>query len=226
MFDTVSRLPGTRVQQHQQVVLLDACGRPAGVADKSTVHDRRTPLHLAFSCYVVRGDEVLLTRRSSRKRTWPGVWSNACCGHPRPGETLRQAVTRHLGDELGVTPTNLGLAFGDFAYRAEMPDGTVEHELCPVVVAQISGTVRPDPAEADAWRWLPWRTLVTRAYVAPETLSPWSVEQVYRFASEAVSPAARLVPGDPADALLDASPWGCTRPPAPHTEQLDAGLRG
>jgi len=204
-------------------------GRPAGAADKSLVHHDATPLHLAFSCHVVRGDQVLLTRRSAHKRTWPGVWSNACCGHPQPGETLRHAVARHLGDELGVAPVRLALAFGDFAYRAVMADGTVEHELCPVVVAEITGAVRPDPDEADAWEWVSWPALLARVDSAPDTLSPWSVAQVRRFIAAGASAADVLVRGDPADGLLDVPPQRRARRPSARgpgeTDPLGADLR-
>ena len=137
------------------VVLLDPFGRPSGVAPKSTVHHERTPLHLAFSCYVVGADDrVLLTRRAASKPTWPSVWTNACCGHPRPGETLREAVQRHLRDELGVAPAAMALAVPDFTYRAVMANGTVEHEVCPVVVAMIDAPVCLAPNEADAQEWI------------------------------------------------------------------------
>jgi isopentenyl-diphosphate delta-isomerase type 1 len=205
----------------RQVVLLDRWGRPAGTVDKSLVHHDATPLHLAFSCHVVRGDQVLLTRRSAHKRTWPGVWSNACCGHPQPGETLRHAVARHLGDELGVAPVRLALAFGDFAYRAVMADGTVEHELCPVVVAEITGTLRPDPDESDDWQWVAWSALVARVATAPDTLSPWSVAQVRHFVAAGASAPDVLVGGDPADGLLDVPPQRAHRPSERRSDEVD-----
>ena len=189
------------------VVLLDERGRPCGERDKSTVHDSHTPLHLAFSCYVVGDDgRLLLTRRALDKRTWPGVWSNACCGHPRPGETLREAVSRHLADELGLRPASLVMAIPDFAYRAEMADGTVEHELCPVVIARGGGWLSPHPSEVDAVDWIEWSDLTRRACHEPESLSPWSVEQIGQLARLDWSPHERLGVRDPADALLDGLP--------------------
>jgi geranylgeranyl diphosphate synthase type I len=188
------------------VVLIDAWGRRAGQAAKVDVHTSVTPLHLAFSCYAVAPDgRVLITRRSIEKRTWPGVWTNSCCGHPRPGETIREAVIRHLADELGLEASRMTLAIGDFAYRAVMDDGTVEHELCPVIIAEVQGAPDPDPAEVDATRWITWRELVSRAAETPSTLSPWSVEQIALLARNAGSPSSLLQRHDPADTLLDST---------------------
>ena len=84
----------------EQVVLVTPDGTPVGVAEKSTVHSTDTPLHLAFSCYLFdeRG-RVLMTRRALAKATWPGVWTNTCCGHPQPGEPPADAVVRRLHQE-------------------------------------------------------------------------------------------------------------------------------
>ena len=77
------------------VVLLDDEGREIGTAPKSSVHGTDTALHLAFSCHVLNADgQVLVTRRALDKRTWPGVWSNSFCGHPRPAEPVMDAVHR------------------------------------------------------------------------------------------------------------------------------------
>src|SRR4051812_38074956 len=173
----------TSIDDH--VVLLDQFGRPTDTAVKRDVHGFDTPLHLAISCYVVGQDgDVLLTRRSSAKRTWPGVWTNACCGHPRPGESLEEAVRRHLYDEIGLVAGRLRLALPDFTYRATMDNGLVEHELCPVFVAEIDGEPILDPAEADDAEWISWPELVRRADLEPARLSPWSVTQISRLSAK------------------------------------------
>lgn len=166
-------------QDVELVVLLDEQLRPAGTAPKSTVHGPDTPLHLAFSCYLLRpSGEVLLTRRALAKRTWPGVWTNACCGHPGPGEAGADAVVRRVRQELGLAVTGLRLVLPDFRYRAVAADGTVENELCPVWAAEVDGDPEPDPAEVLEWRWARWDDLVTVARVAPWSISPWAAEQV------------------------------------------------
>ena len=80
------------------------------------------------------------------------------------------------------------VALPDFAYRAEMPDGTVEHELCPVVIAEVAGPTTPDPDEVDDLVWLPWADVVERGDREPWSLSPWSVEQVRQLADLGSSP--------------------------------------
>ena len=188
----------------EHVVLLDASHRVLGTAPKLSAHHRDTPLHLGFSCYVVDADgRVLLTRRASSKRTWPDTWTNACCGHPQLGETLRAAVERRLDFELGVTARTMALALPDFQYRAAMGNGIVEHELCPVVVATIDGAPRPNPQEVSAVAWTSWARLRQRAERQPETLSPWSVEQIH-----ALAPGTRdgLDAGDELDERLDRIP--------------------
>ena len=190
----------------EHVVLLDGAGRAVGTASKTRVHTRDTPLHLGFSCHVVDdAGRVLLTQRAHSKATWPGVWSNACCGHPQVGETLRGAVERRLRDELGLLVERLAVALPDFTYRAAMDDGTVEHERCPVLVAEVKGDPKPRADEVAGLRWEPWPDLVARAAAAPGELSPWSVTQVALLDALVESPATWLGSelADRGQALLD-----------------------
>ncbi len=214
-----------RLDDERLIVLLDPSGRALGVAPRSTVHHDSTPFHLAFSCHVVDADgRVLLSRRAASKRTWPCVWTNACCGHPQPGESLRQAVTRHLADELGLAPTGMAMALPDFAYRAAMDDGTVEHELCPVVVVSVEGDPRPNPDEVDDVAWMPWEDVVERARTRPTTLSPWFVSQIEELDGDGRSPADVLAAGVAATAPRART----SSPPAdlftPIGDQLDREL--
>ena len=158
----------------EQVVLLDDDGRPVGVADKATVHGPTTPLHLAFSCYGFDpAGRLLVTRRARDKRTFPGVLTNTCCGHPAPGEPMEDAVRRRLDDELGLAVTGLRLVLPDFGYRASA-GGIEENERCPVFVGTLVGEPRPRAGEVDSCEWWSWDRFLAAAGDAGSGLSPWA----------------------------------------------------
>ncbi|MDN4160277.1 isopentenyl-diphosphate Delta-isomerase [Nocardioides abyssi] len=160
------------------VVLLDDDGHPCGTAPRATVHTTDTPLHLAFSCYVLdEDDRLLLTRRAVTKRTWPGVWTNSFCGHPRPGEDPVDAVHRYAEHELGLEVTDLECVLPEFRYRAVDPGGVVENEVCPVYTARTTGRPRHHPDEVEESHWLPVPELRAALAAAPWALSPWLREQ-------------------------------------------------
>ena len=117
----------TTAPDEDLVELVDHTGRVIGQAARATVHHRETPRHRAFSVYLSDADgRVLLTRRALTKVTWPGVWSNSCCGHPRPGETDVAAIQRRVREELGVDVINIEVLLPDFGYSATDPQGIVE----------------------------------------------------------------------------------------------------
>jgi isopentenyl-diphosphate delta-isomerase type 1 len=163
------------------VELVDEAGCVIGHAARTTVHHAQTPRHRAFSVYLTDdAGRVLLTRRALSKATWPGVWSNSCCGHPRPGEMDVSAIHRRVREELGVEVRNVEAILPDFSYTATDPNGLVENESCPVYRASIvdPAVLRPDPEEVMDYQWLSWRDLVAIVEQAPGFLSPWAVAQV------------------------------------------------
>jgi isopentenyl-diphosphate delta-isomerase len=161
------------------VVLLDDDGRPCGSAPKSEVHHANTPLHLAFSCWVLDdAGRTLLTQRAMVKKTWPGAWTNSFCGHPGPGERSEDAVHRRARDELGVTISAPRAVLPDFRYRAVMPDGMVENEICPVYVTRLLAEPAPNPAEVRDLRWVLLTDLPDAVATGGSTYSPWLRDQL------------------------------------------------
>jgi len=171
-----------------QVVLLDDEGRSIGTALKSSVHGTDTALHLAFSCHVLNDDgQVLVTRRALGKTTWPGVWSNSFCGHPRPAEPVLSAVHRRADYELGITLTEIELALPLFRYHAVDTSGIVENEVCPVYIARTADVPALNPLEVVEAKWVDPIDLGTSLKATPWAFSPWLVlqaEQLHLFDSE------------------------------------------
>ena len=161
-----------------RVVLLDDLGNRTGSAEKVGVHGAETPLHLGFSCHVLLDDgRLLVTRRALSKLTFPGVWTNAFCGHPAPGEEVVDAVHRHARDELGIRLADLRPELADFRYRAVDANGVVEYEVCPVYVARAVGTPVINPSEvAEAAAAAP-SDLGAALRATPWAFSAWLVEQ-------------------------------------------------
>lgn len=156
------------------VVLLSDDGLPIGTADKESVHTGDTPLHLAFSCHLFRDDgDVLVTRRALSKATWPGVWTNGFCGHPAPGESFEEAITRRARFELGAEVQQMQPVIPDFRYRAVDASGVVENEVCPVFRATVSGELRPSPKEVAEFAWVQPTRLADAVTAAPFAFSPW-----------------------------------------------------
>lgn len=167
------------------VQLVDDDGKPLGTAPKASVHTAQTPLHLAFSCHVYGPDgRVLVTRRALSKATWPGVWSNAFCGHPAPGEPFEEAIRRRGRQELGLELTGIEPVLPGFRYRAVDASGIAEHEICPVYRAVSAKDPVPAADEVAEWVWAEPEGFRSAVAAAPYAFSPWLVLQLDALAAE------------------------------------------
>jgi isopentenyl-diphosphate delta-isomerase len=129
----------------EQVILVDTNDSEVGVMEKMEAH-KQAILHRAFSVFLFnKHGKMLLQQRAFSKYHSPGLWTNTCCSHPRPGESLEQAVTRRLKEEMGIE-ANVTKAF-DFIYKAALPNELSEHEFDHVYIGQYDGEVTHNPLE-------------------------------------------------------------------------------
>jgi isopentenyl-diphosphate delta-isomerase len=155
----------------ETVVLVDEDDREVGLAPKLEAHERGV-LHRAFSVFVLNGrGEVLLQRRADGKYHSGGLWTNTCCGHPRPGEPVADAARRRLREEMGF---DCALApAGAFVYRADVGRGLREHEYDHVFIGRHDLPPAPDADEASDWRWQSPESALAEAEEYPERFTTW-----------------------------------------------------
>jgi isopentenyl-diphosphate Delta-isomerase len=153
------------------VILVDAKDVQIGTAEKLDAH-RRGLKHRAISVLVRNADgELLLQRRSAGKYHSGGLWANACCTHPLPGENEAVAARRRLGQEMGVDCALMPLFVTQ--YRAVVSDGLIEDEVVHVFGGTFDGPAKPDAAEASEWKWIALSELEKDIRARPEIYAVW-----------------------------------------------------
>jgi len=155
------------------LILVDEHDRAIGHAAKLPAHQNGGLLHRAFSVFVFNpAGQMLLQRRAPGKYHFGGLWTNACCSHPRMGEQLIQAARARLRLEFGFD-TELTELFS-FLYRAADPaSGLTEHEFDHVLRGTYAGDPRPDPDEIAEWKWITPADLLSDVTTNPHLYTPW-----------------------------------------------------
>ncbi len=155
----------------EEVVTVDVDDRETGVAEKMAAH-REGLLHRAFSIFVFDdAGRMLLQQRAAGKYHSGGLWSNTCCSHPRPGESVLDAAHRRLREEMGFD-CPLETAFG-FIYRTDLDHGLTEHEYDHVVIGRYSGEPAPNSAEVGDWKWMSLEDVHGAVAERPEAFTVW-----------------------------------------------------
>jgi isopentenyl-diphosphate delta-isomerase len=164
----------------ETLILVDSRDRQTGSDTKSACHRYPLRLHRAFSVFLfARDGRMLITKRSKKKDTWPGFWSNACCSHPRNGERTADAAQRRLREELGIS-SELRFLFS-FEYRAEYDATWGEHELDHVFVGRHDGPLALNRDEVDEAKLVDPGALRRDVRLRPDRYTPWfriSLERV------------------------------------------------
>lgn len=155
----------------EKVVLVDERDQETGIAEKLAAH-RAGLLHRAFSVIIWddRGRQLLQKRAMSKYHS-AGLWTNACCGHPRPGESVADAAARRLTEEMRITCPLEHL--GTVRYRADFENGLTEHEIVHIYRGRYTGPVEADPAEAEDVAWRALSDIRDEAAAHPEYYTVW-----------------------------------------------------
>jgi isopentenyl-diphosphate delta-isomerase len=155
----------------EQVILVDVDDCEIGVMEKMEAH-KQAVLHRAFSVFLFNPQgKMLLQQRALTKYHSAGLWTNTCCSHPRPGETLENAVTRRLIEEMGIT-AKVSKAF-DFIYQAELPDNLNEYEFDHVFIGNYDDEVRPNHLEVANFVYQSIEEVAANLQSYPEKYTVW-----------------------------------------------------
>lgn len=154
-----------------QVILVDTLDRATGSMEKMEAHEKGL-LHRAFSVFIFNQQgEMLLQQRAVEKYHSGGLWTNACCSHPAPGEETAAAARRRVKEELGLD-LSVQKIF-DFTYRAEFGNGLTEYEFDHVFIANHQGPVLFNKEEVMDIRYMSMEALKASIEKEPETYTAW-----------------------------------------------------
>ncbi len=157
--------------RNEQVILVDADDREIGTMDKMEAH-RKGKLHRAFSVLLFNSNgELLIQKRALSKYHSAGLWTNTCCSHPLPNESVAIAAQRRLQEEMGIS---LKPSFAyKFIYKTQLDCDLIEHECDHVLVGEFDGKPTPNKHEAADWKFVSLQTLRKEVAANPEHFTYW-----------------------------------------------------
>lgn len=133
------------------VILVDKQDNPVGTIEKLAAHQQGL-LHRAFSILIFNSKmEMLIHKRAENKYHSGGLWTNACCSHPLPDETVIDAGKRRLIEEMGIEAELKPLYH--FIYRAELDNDLIEHELDHVLYGFSDDQPAANEKEVSDWKY-------------------------------------------------------------------------
>lgn len=155
----------------EQIILVDEQDNAIGQGEKMEVHQKGL-LHRAFSILIFNHKgELLIQQRAKDKYHCPGLWANTCCSHPRWGESLEEASTRRLKEEMGFV-CKLNRDFS-FIYKVKFDNGLTEHEYDHVFVGFYDGELDINKDEVQAYEWVNIAILIDNMKKYPNKYAPW-----------------------------------------------------
>jgi len=155
----------------EQVILVDEHDNEIGSMEKIEAHEKAL-LHRAFSIFVFNDSgQMMIQQRALSKYHSPGLWTNTCCSHPRPGESLDDATSRRIIEEMGFS-CDMREVFS-FIYNAPFDHGLTEHELDHVFMGIYNDSPEINPEEVADWKWIEVDELLSDVQLNPQDFTVW-----------------------------------------------------
>ncbi|MBA4241484.1 MAG: isopentenyl-diphosphate delta-isomerase [Sphingobacteriaceae bacterium] len=162
------------------VILVDEQDNDIGVMEKIKAHQEGL-LHRAFSVFIFNHkDELLLQQRSLSKYHSAGLWTNTCCSHPRPNETIKDAANRRLFEEMGMS-CDLKIKT-NFIYKTSFENGLIEHELDYVLIGSTNQNPHINKEEVENYKWMSIADIKKDIISNPNQYTSWfkiALEKVF-----------------------------------------------
>lgn len=160
----------------EEVILVDENDQPIGLMEKQQAHVEGR-LHRAFSVLVFnKQGEMLIHQRALDKYHCGGLWSNACCSHPREHESVIEAAQRRIQEEMGFTTAMEHI--DSFIYKVTFENGLTEHEYDHILVANYDAAPKPNPNEVADWKYLSLEQIKKDVKMYPEKYTYWFQELI------------------------------------------------
>lgn len=156
----------------EKVILVNENDEWLGLADKMEAHTSGL-LHRAFSVFILNDkNEMLIHKRALHKYHSGGLWSNACCSHPRYGESTLSAAKRRLNEELGIQKCQLKKLFTHH-YKLEVDNELTEHEYDHIFMGKYNSDVNINTDEVADYKFVPIDELQQLIQKEPHSFSVW-----------------------------------------------------
>jgi isopentenyl-diphosphate delta-isomerase len=155
----------------KEVILVNEFDQPLGVLEKLEAHQKGL-LHRAFSIFIFNDEnELMLQRRAFDKYHSGGLWTNTCCSHPDPNETVEVACHRRLKEEMGF---DTALEFvTSFIYKAELDQQLTEHEFDHVYIGKYNDRPVINESEVSEWKFVNLTDLENDMTMNPDHYTVW-----------------------------------------------------
>ncbi|MEK6927357.1 MAG: isopentenyl-diphosphate Delta-isomerase [Nanoarchaeota archaeon] len=154
-----------------EIVLVNDLDEVIGYEQKMKVH-KNGLLHRAFSVLIFNlKNEMLLQKRNRSKYHSGSLWTNACCGHPKQEQVLKEAAEKRLFEEMGLN-CKLNEIF-NFRYYHNFSNGLTENEIDHVFIGYSDCNPSLNPIEAEDYKWISLDEVEKDISQSPEEYTYW-----------------------------------------------------